>query len=146
MLALVLAREGQHHPRSSAKTIWSPMRWRCADPDGHDVLLFEPTIAILAGRNPARLPDGRFFLDTYLWWSYVDRRGEDSYAQIQVAFDRARLVVLNGERLGRIDEQLQRELAARLRREFWYRPLRTRRCTIGWRMATRPCLPGRSSY
>jgi hypothetical protein len=31
--------------------------------------------------------------------------------------------VLNGETLGRIDEQLQRELAGRLRREFWYRPL-----------------------
>jgi hypothetical protein len=37
--------------------------------------------------------------------------------------DQAQLVVLNGADLRRIDRPLQRELAERLRREFWYRPL-----------------------
>ncbi len=124
VLALTLARETSTYRAIERKDelVADALALR-ADPDSHDVLLFEPTIAILAGRNPARLPNGQFFLDTYLWWSYVDRRGEDRMRRYQVAFDRARLVVLNGEELGRIDEQLQRELAMRLRREFWYRPL-----------------------
>ena len=38
-------------------------------------------------------------------------------------FSQAQLVILNGENLRRIDRPLRRELATRLRQEFWYRPL-----------------------
>ena len=31
-------------------------------------------MAVLSGHNPARLDNGQFFLDTYLWWAYADRR------------------------------------------------------------------------
>jgi len=124
LLALVLARETTTYRAVERKDdlVADALALR-ADSSDRDVLLFEPTIAVLAGRNPARLPGGQFFLDTYLWWSYIDRWDGDARGQVQAMFDQAQLVILNGEDLRRIDKPLQRELAERLRHEFWYRPL-----------------------
>jgi 4-amino-4-deoxy-L-arabinose transferase-like glycosyltransferase len=125
LLALVLARETTTYSavEHDDNIIADALALRAITPPDRDVLLFEPTIAILAGHNPARLPGGQFFLDTYLWWSYVDGWGGDTRGQVQAMFDKAQLVILNGDNLRRIDKPLQRELAERLRREFWYRPL-----------------------
>jgi Dolichyl-phosphate-mannose-protein mannosyltransferase len=125
VLALALARETTTYGDVERKDdlVADTLALRASTPPDRDVLLFEPTIAILAGHNPARLPGGQFFLDTYLWWSYVDQRGGDARAQVEAMFDQAGLVILNGEDLRRIDKPLYRELAERLHHEFWYRPL-----------------------
>src|SRR5262249_42900508 len=125
ILALALARETATYRDIARKDdlVADALALRDSTPSDRDILLFEPTIAVLAGHNPARLPGGQFFLDPYLWWSYVDQRGGDARAQVRAMFDQAQLVILNGEDLRRIDQPLYRELAERLRHEFWYRPL-----------------------
>jgi hypothetical protein len=125
LLALVLARETSTYRTVEYKDdlVADALALRASVASDRDILLFEPTIAILAGHNPARLPGGQFFLDTYLWWPYIAGRGQDPYAHVHAMFDQAQLVILNGEELRRIDKPLYRDLAAQLRREFWYQPL-----------------------
>jgi hypothetical protein len=126
VVALVLAHETATYGQIERKDdlIADALALESVVPSGRDVLIFEPTMAVLSGHNPARLDNGQFFLDTYLWWAYADRRQGGAREQVLPMFANAQFVVLNGDgELRRIDQGLRRELASRLRREFWYRPL-----------------------
>ncbi|HEY1013323.1 MAG TPA: hypothetical protein VGE07_11500, partial [Herpetosiphonaceae bacterium] len=96
------------------------LRLRAEVAPDQDILAFEPTPALLAGHNPIQMADGRFFLDTFLWWSTVPPA--EQRAQLDGMLDRAEIVLPDEGRLAYADPSARELLRSRLEREFWSRP------------------------